>query len=188
MIQARHLDYTIDLNRKPDVINKHQISNNGFLFSTNNHDVRPGKIEVRQIPQYDDKHYASKHTVPALVIPIVEGDPIMYCIRTYNFIQMPDGTQKKNYYLTLQNGFHRAYALRMLGIEYMPCIVIDPVSADETTMLTNRWSQERRNQEILTARPLLMKDFFNSELMEKFKVRKTVFCIKVGWTIEPFTT
>lgn len=181
------LDYTIDLNRKPDAINRHQISNNAFLFSTKNHDIRLGKIEVRQIPQYDEREGNSTHTVPALVIPIIEGDPIIYCLRTYNFIPMPDGTQKKNYYLTLQNGFHRAYALRSLGIEYMPCIVIDPISFDETTMLQGRWSQERKTQEV-SPRPPLMKDFFNPELIEKFKVRKTDLCIKVAWTIEKFTT
>jgi hypothetical protein len=181
------LYYTIDFNRKPAVIHNHVISQNAVLFSTNDHDVRLGRIEVRQIPRYDEQGMSSDKTVPALVIPIQEGDPFVYCIRTHMAVIMPDGTQKQIHFLTLQNGIHRAYALRSLGIEYMPCLVIDPISAEETRMLMGNWSPERLQQNA-SQRPPLMKDFFNPELTERFKVRQKVLCIKVGWTVEKFTT
>jgi hypothetical protein len=111
------LDYTIPMNRKSETINHHRISNTGFIFSTKNHDVRVGKIEVRQMPQYNENEAKSEQKVTALVIPIVEGEPILYCLRTYNQIITPEGKQQKNYYIRLQNGIHRAYALRSLGVE-----------------------------------------------------------------------
>lgn len=180
------LDYNFDFNRKPPVIHNHLISPNAMLFSSNDNDIRPSKIEVRNIPRYAENGI-DDCTVPALVIPVVVGEPSVYCIRTYAPVQMPDGTTKMIYFLILQNGIHRAYALRSLGIEYMPCLIIDPVTAGETDMLMGNWSQERKLQSA-SQRPPLMKDFFNPELIEKFKVRKKQMCIKVGWTIEKFTT
>ncbi|MDE1818890.1 MAG: hypothetical protein KGI19_09855 [Thaumarchaeota archaeon] len=179
------LDYTFDFNRKSPAIRSHLISNNSILFSTDDHDVRPGKIEVRKINKYAEND--ENGTVPALVIPIVEGESFIYCVRTYNYQQMPDGTSKKVYFLTLQNGIHRAYALRSLGLEYMPCLIIDPLTAGETNMLIGNWSPERLQQNA-SPRPPLMKDFFNPELTEKFRVSKTIRCIKVEWKIENFTT
>lgn len=179
------LDYTFDFNRKSPVIRSHLISNNEILFSTNDHDVRPGKIEVRKISKYAENE--ENGTIPALVIPIVEGESFIYCVRTYNMQPMPDGTLKKVYYLALQNGIHRAYALRSLGIEYMPCLIIDPLTVGETNMLMGNWPPERLQQSA-SQRPPLMKDFFNPELTEKFRVPKTTRCIKVEWKIENFTT
>ncbi len=180
------LDYNFDFNRKPSVINNHWIKPNVMLFSTDDHDVRPGMIELRQIPRYvgDGSNGGS---VSALVIPVVEGEPSVYCIRTYAQVQMPDGSTKTIYFLTLMNGFHRAYALRSLGIEYMPCLIIDPTTAGETQMLMGNWTEERKAQNA-SQRPPLMKDFFNPELIEKFSVRKKLMCIRVELMIEKFTT
>lgn len=180
------LDYTFDANRKSPEIRSHMISNNAALFSTYDHDVRPGNIEVRKIGRYAEND-GNGSKIPALVIPIVEGESFIYCIRTWNQVQMQDGTIKKINYLTLQNGIHRAYALRSLGIEYMPCLIIDPATFGETNMLMGHWSPERLQQNA-SPRPPLMKDFFNSELVEKFNVPKTTRCIKVEWKIENFTT
>jgi hypothetical protein len=69
----------------------------------------------------------------------------------------------------------------------MPCIVIDPASSNETELLLANWSPERKGQNA-SARPPLMKDFFNNDLIEKFNVRKTTMCIKVGLSLEKFTT
>lgn len=179
------LDYVFDFNRKPSNIRNHIISNNAVLFSTNDHDVRPGQIEVRKISKYVENK--NDCTVPALVIPIIEGEPFIYCVRTYITQPMSDGTFKKIYFLTLLNGIHRAYALRSLGIEYMPCLIIDPLTAGETNMLMGNWPPERLQQNA-SQRPPLMKDFFNSELVERFNVPKTIRCIKVEWKIENFTT
>lgn len=181
------IDYTIDLDRKPEVIHNHRISNNAILFSTDNHDVRPGKIEVGQIPKDNEEGNSGGNTIPAVVIPVHEGDGVIYCLKTFNFITMPDGTQKRNYYLRIQNGIHRAYALRSLGIEYMPCLIVEPSSSFETDLLNGRWSPERKTQEV-SIRPPLMKDFFNPDLTERFRVRKTKFCVRVEWKVETFTT
>lgn len=179
------LDYNFDFSRKPSIINSQLTSQNVMVFSTTDHDVRHGKIEVRKIPMWDGNGTDSP-MVSALVIPIVEGEPSVYCLRTYAPMQMPDGSVKNIYFMTLMNGIHRAYAYKSRGIEYMPCLIIDPTSASETDMLMGNWSQERKIQNA-SQRPPLMKDFFNPELTEKFKVRKKLMCIRVEFKIEGFT-
>lgn len=179
------LDYCFDFDREPPKIHNHFITNNAILFSTSDHDVRPGKIEVRKIEKFAEN--TTEEKTQALVIPIVEGDPVVYCVRTYLFQPMQDGTTKQIYFLTLQNGIHRAYALKSMGIDYMPCIIIDPATAAETQMISAKLSPERAMQNV-SQRPPLMKDFFNPDLTEKFKVRKRLKCLRVEWKIEPFTT
>jgi len=179
------LDFVFDFNRKPPQINHHSIANNAILFSTIDHDVRPGKIEVRKIERYAQNGSGDK--ISALVIPILEGDSSVYCINTHTSYQLPDGTNKMAYFLTLQNGIHRAYALRSLGIEYMPCLIIEPKTSNETNMLMGNWPPERLQQNG-SQRPPLMKDFFNQELTETFKMRKRLLCVRVEWKVEKFTT
>lgn len=179
------LDYTFDFNRKSSVVNYHMISPNSILFSTKDHDIRPGKIEVRRVSLYNENN-ENDSIVPALTIPIVQGQSFVYCVRTFSIIPSQDGTTKKIYFITLQNGIHRAYALRSLGIEYMPCLIIDPVTSGETNLLMSNWSPERLQQNA-TQRPPLMKDFFNSDLTEKLNVPKRQMCVKIEWKIEKFT-
>lgn len=174
-----------DFNRKAPQINHHLIANNAVLFSTTDHDVRAGKIEVRNIERHAQNNNGDK--ISALVIPILEGDSFVYCIKTHAPFQMPDNTNKMIYFLTLQNGIHRAYALKSLGIEYMPCLIIEPKTSNETNMLMGNWKPERLQQNA-SQRPPLMKDFFNSELTETFKVRKRLLCVRVEWKVEKFTT
>jgi len=47
------LNYNFDFDRKPSVINNHLIKPNVVLFSTKDHDVRSGKIDVRKVPRYE---------------------------------------------------------------------------------------------------------------------------------------
>lgn len=183
---AELLDYAIDFDRKPSPIHHRWIENNTLLFSSPNHDVRPGQIEVRSIPRYRTADL-DQAPVPALILPMLEGDSFIYCVRTFSVMQFPDGSQRRNWFLTLQNGVHRAYALRSMGFEYMPMLIVDPRSSDETALLTGNWSPERLQQAYSSCPPLL-RDFFNPELTETFSVRRSTLCIRVAVTVEKFTT
>ena len=54
-----------------------------------------------------------------------DGDSFTYCVRTFSVVQFPDGSQRRIWFLTLQNGVHRAYALRSIG---QALIVEDPLA------------------------------------------------------------
>lgn len=181
------LDYSFDFDREPAPIHHKLIGNGTHLFTSPNHDVRLGNIEVRTVPRYRSADVRDVGETPALVIPIMEGDPFIYCVRTYSNAEFPDGTVKRVWFLTLQNGVHRAYALRARGIEYMPMLIIDPETADETRLLMGNWSQERL-QQAASPRPPLLKDFFNPALIETFEVRRSLLCVRVAITVEKFTT
>ena len=49
-----------------------------------------------------------------------------------------------------------------------------------------QWSPERQNQNG-SARPPLLRDFFDASLTETFDVRNADLCIKVAVTLEKFT-
>jgi hypothetical protein len=181
------LDYAFDFDREPASIHHKLIGNNTHLFTSPNHDVRLGNIEVRTVPRYPSADARDVGEIPALILPITEGDSFIYCVRTYSHAQFPDGSVKRIWFLTLQNGVHRAYALRARGYEYMPMLIVDPETADETRLLTGNWSQERQQQAAST-RPPLLKDFLNPELTETFAVRRSLLCLRVAITIEKFTT
>jgi len=181
------LDYSIDLTRRPAPIHHRWIGQNTLLFTSPNHDVRPGNVEVRSVPRNaKGSGDGAVHDVPALVVPLLEGEAPSYCIRTRAAIPTNDGSQKRVWFLTLQNGIHRAYALRSLGFEYMPVLLIDPSSADETGLLMSNWSPERM-QQVPTLRPPLLKDFFNSDLTETFELRRSMLCVRISVTVEKFT-
>lgn len=182
----RLLDYTFDFDRKPAPIHHRWIGNNTLLFSSANHDVRPGQVEVRTVRRYTG-HEDAVSDVPALVLPMLEGDSFIYCVRTFMFASFDDGPPRRVWFLTLQNGIHRAYTLRRMGFEHMPALIIDPQSGDETRLLLSNWSQERL-QQAESPRPPLLRDFFDPALTETFTVPKSTLCVRVALSIEKFTT
>lgn len=66
--------------------------------------------------------------------------------------------------LVLNNGFHRAYALRALGVTHAPCVV-QRLSGPEDLEHVGR-AAIRRDRDLFfgLARPPVLKDLFNSEL------------------------
>jgi len=85
--------------------------------------------------------------------------------------------------LILNNGMHRAYTLRSLGIEYMPAIVQNVTREEEIPVVFNK-PEETRKDCIDSNRPPVLKDFFDSELMKHIKMTSKVRLVTVGWNIE----
>ena len=77
------------------------IGPNTLLFSSKDHDVRALQAEIRDV---DGKR--------ALVMPFGGGEPAIHCVRVYDYVRLGDGSLVRRWSLTLQNGFHRLYALR----------------------------------------------------------------------------
>ena len=71
--------------------------------------------------------------------------------------------------IILTNGFHRAYALRKKGIKKIP-ILLKKVSADS---LKNKIKGLKKDYLLNHPRPVLIKDFFNDDLVRVFKRKKT---------------
>jgi hypothetical protein len=70
--------------------------------------------------------------------------------------------------LILNNGSHRAYALRELGITHVPCIVQVVSRREELELFPPVYANP--DLYLKSARPPLLKDYFNDELRKIVRV------------------
>lgn len=180
------LDLCFDFDRPSVPISYGMTANNTYVFTSEDEDVRIAQPTIRMLPRYDTSgDTANLGKLPSLLIQATAGDPFIYALKTHVAQQIAPGVVLKRYQFTLQNGFHRAYAMRERGFRHMPCLVVDPISSNETALLGANWPPERLAQ-ITTQRPPLMKDFFNQDLTEAIKVPRRKIVWKISWGIEKF--
>jgi hypothetical protein len=84
--------------------------------------------------------------------------------------------------IILNNGFHRLYALRSLGIASAP-VVVQHITHPELE-LPQVIADLPRDYLISAPRPALMKDFFNPVLNCEVRQRNFIKALQVGWGIE----
>jgi hypothetical protein len=85
--------------------------------------------------------------------------------------------------LILNNGSHRAYALREMGITHVPCIVQHVSSRDQLELLGS--SKVRRDPDLYLKqpRPSMLKDYFDPRLRRVTSTRRRVREIRVRFSI-----
>jgi hypothetical protein len=71
--------------------------------------------------------------------------------------------------LVLNNGYHRAYALRSLGITHVPCVIQAASHAQEIGFAGSSTIGEHASLYFETPRPPLLKDFFDPVLTQSFR-------------------
>jgi len=81
--------------------------------------------------------------------------------------------------IILLNGFHRAYALRRKGIKKIPILLKKIGNAD--LELPSKIKDLSRDYLLKHPRPILMKDFFNEDLVRVFKMKKVTSILNVNW-------
>jgi hypothetical protein len=84
--------------------------------------------------------------------------------------------------IILNNGFHRLFALKSLGIKSAP-VVVQQVTHPELE-LPPAIADLPRDYLISAPRPALMKDFFNSNLNCEIRQRNSIKALQVGWGVE----
>ena len=107
----------------------------------------------------------------ALTIPIGFGANFLSAIRSDDR-------------LLLHNGYHRAYALRALGIRYAPCIVQTVTRRDELKYAADPRVTGDPAFYFRASRPPLLRDFFDPKLAKRLHVLpiQTVVDIQVSVT------
>lgn len=66
--------------------------------------------------------------------------------------------------LILNNGSHRAYTLRMLGVTHVPCIIQHAASRDEVDAVASAEVRKSPDAYLKHARPSMLKDYFDPQL------------------------
>jgi hypothetical protein len=86
----------------------------------------------------------------------------------------------------LNNGYHRVCALRALGIKHAPCIVQTATRVDELAIAVKRELAEQAEFYFESARPPLIKDFFDRKIRKVLPVEKSVRQIEVTFEVKDF--
>ena len=86
--------------------------------------------------------------------------------------------------LVLNNGYHRAYALRSLGITHVPCVIQAMLHADELAFAGESALIDDYADWFSAPRPPLFKDFFDPLLSTVLKRPRTRQQIQVSFTVE----
>ena len=86
--------------------------------------------------------------------------------------------------LILNNGSHRAYALRGLGVTHVPCMVEHAQSFDQLGVLASTEIVEDPDIYLNHPRPSMLKDYFNPELIRVMQVHRRLRQITIKYEIE----
>lgn len=88
--------------------------------------------------------------------------------------------------LLLHDGYHRACALRNLGITHAPCIIQTVTHPDELDVVAKRRVAEDPEFYFHTARPPLLKDFFDPKIRKVLLARKLIRMIELSYEVRDY--
>jgi hypothetical protein len=88
--------------------------------------------------------------------------------------------------LLLHNGYHRACALRGLGITHAPCIIQTVTRMDELEMIAKAAIVEDPDFYFNTARPPLLKDFFDPKIRKVLQIYPQVKMVEVNFEVKDY--
>jgi hypothetical protein len=86
--------------------------------------------------------------------------------------------------LILNNGSHRAYALREMGITHVPCIVQHVSSRDELSVLACTAVTEAPNFYLQEPRPMMLRDYFDPRLRKVMPVHRRLRQVTVKFEVD----
>jgi len=86
--------------------------------------------------------------------------------------------------LVLKNGSHRAYALRKLGYNRVPCLIEHVSRPEELELIGAGELYERRDLYLDAPRPPLLRDYFDDRLRMIVNVPRQAWQIRVGVNVE----
>jgi hypothetical protein len=85
--------------------------------------------------------------------------------------------------MLLNNGYHRACALRALGVTHVPCVIQTATHLNELQLVVNRQVAEDPSFYFESARPPLVKDYFDPRIAKLMPTRKRIRQIEVEFNI-----
>lgn len=86
--------------------------------------------------------------------------------------------------LVLHNGYHRACALRALGVTHAPCIVQTVTRGDELEVAAKRSVADDQRFYFVARRPPLLKDFFDPRIRKVLPVHRSMTTVEVTFEVE----
>lgn len=142
---------------------------NAFTLSSENPSLRfLGIYEEPYEASLMERHHPGGQPVHAITLLVGYGSSTMNVYRVGNR-------------MILNNGFHRLYALKTLGLSSVP-IVVQHVTHPELE-LPERIADLPRDYLVNASRPGLMKDFFDDRLVCEVRQPGSLKALQIGWGI-----
>ncbi len=149
-----------------DPIQHLEIGPNTHVFSSPNSDIRFLGAFVKQLTS-EDFDYAVMGGLPAAAI-----------IAFIGYGGAPINVLHAGNRLVLNNGFHRVYALRSMGITEIPVVVqhVRNVQLEFPSVVAGLPKEYLLN----VSRPVLIKDFFEQDFAITLRARERIRMVTVG--------
>lgn len=136
-------------------------------------------------PSHDFRFLEAKVVTPA-EIPTVpsSGRPVKYIMLALGFGSNHLNALQVDGRLVLNNGSHRAYALRELGITNVPCIVQEVTRREELDLVASGDVQQNPDRYLKASRPPLLKDYFDNRLQKVVSVPRKNRLVRIQFGCE----
>lgn len=153
------------LERTLPPVRMQRLGSDRYLFSSGSTDFRVHPVAVLR-PRQIVGLRSFGPVAGALAVTVGFGSNFLTAVRSDNRI-------------VLQNGYHRAYALRAMGYTHAPCAVVTVTRKDELKVAGSDALVEDPQFYFRAARPPLLKDFFDPKLVKTLPVRRMETVIEV---------
>ena len=158
MSEEELFHFCLPLDKPTPPVTITRLSGDRYVFVSPSTDFRshsPRVLRPEEIP-----HITSSGPIAAFVgIAVGFGSNFLSAVRADRRI-------------VLQNGYHRAYALRCAGRKYAYCVFEDVTRKDEMKLTVDDTVAEDPEFYFGSKRPPLMKDFFDRRLARKLRVKR----------------
>lgn len=169
---AALFDFCQPLDRPEADVEIRRVDANRFLFWSQSSDFRfheAAVLSAAQLRNYD----------PIGPIGSMLGLSVGY---GSNFLNVIESDSRA----VLHNGHHRAYALHDLGITHAPCIVQSVTRRDELNLVAPRAVKTDPAFYFKSARPPLLKDFFDPRFRKVLAVPAMTRVVEVSFEIKEY--
>ena len=136
-------------------------------------------------PSNDFRFLEAKVVAPAEVPTVSSsGRPFAYIVLALGFGSNYLNALQVDGRLVLNNGSHRAYALRDLGLAHAPCIVQEVTRREELDLVASGDVQQNPDRYLKVPRPPLLKDYFDAKLRKVVPVPRKNRLVRVQFGYE----
>ncbi|MEO8280173.1 MAG: hypothetical protein ABI564_10820 [Ideonella sp.] len=158
-------------NPHPPVILSSRSSGGKFIFQSELSDVRA----------FSPRLFTSK-TAQSIMTP--NGNPPTGIAIPVGFGSRHLNVVRLGKRMVLNNGYHRAYALRAAGIERVPCVIQAIAHPEELAFAGGSSLVDNFDDLFKSPRPPLFKDFFDPQLTTRLKLHRTRKQVQISISIE----
>jgi hypothetical protein len=164
-VPAALFRFCLPLDRELPPCRIRRLGSNRYEFTSYSSDFRDHTPRLLRGAELAD-HAREGPLVAMLGVPVGYGSNFLSCVRSGQRV-------------LLQNGYHRAYALRSAGFTHAWAIVETVTRKDELNLTASDEVLDKPEFYFAARRPPMLRDFFDPRLARHFRARRSEFVVEV---------